>query len=215
MPYASVDVCNAALLRLGASPITNFTEGSATADACARLYPLTRDALLTLQPWPWATLRQSLSRLALTPPSDWLYYYALPTDPACLRVLDLALADYATEYHRELALERQADGTTRTYDVIATDATSVVVRYIGAVSEAHFPALFAEVLSLRLAVTLCGTVTGKASLQKELAVELAGLLTKLAQVAGGEDSPAAVAFPTAYLSARGDPSHAAPTRYEW
>lgn len=55
MALSSIALCSRALLKLGASTIASFDEGTAEAEVSANLYPPVRDALLSAHPWNFAT----------------------------------------------------------------------------------------------------------------------------------------------------------------
>ena len=54
MAMSAVEICSAALLKLGAASIRSFTEGSVEADTASALYGPTRDSLLGCHPWSFA-----------------------------------------------------------------------------------------------------------------------------------------------------------------
>ena len=60
MPTA-VELCSAALLKLGQSEISSFTEAGVAATLCNRLWPIVRDATLRLHPWNCAIKRAELT----------------------------------------------------------------------------------------------------------------------------------------------------------
>lgn len=49
-----------------------------------------RDSVLRAHPWNCATARQALAQEATAPAWGFLYQYTLPTDPFCLRVLQMS-----------------------------------------------------------------------------------------------------------------------------
>ena len=54
MNYSSISLCSKALLKIGASSITSFEEGTAEGEVAANLYPYIRDGLLSSYPWSFA-----------------------------------------------------------------------------------------------------------------------------------------------------------------
>lgn len=80
---SEVDIANVALSRIGDdATVSSFDppEGSAQADHCAKFYPIARDSLLEMYEWNWATTRDTLAPLDVTPPGRWRYVYACPSD---------------------------------------------------------------------------------------------------------------------------------------
>jgi hypothetical protein len=191
---ASVRIVNNALHRLGQSPLTDLSELAPAQD----LYPDIRDKLLTWVPWTFATTRQALARLEAQPASEFLYQYAIPTSPFCLRTLDVQMP--SIDFQKEVYIDpADPDQVTQ---VILTDAESVVLKYIARVSEHVWLPLATDTLSLWLAVDLCETVTGKTSLRESLAQELDAQLKRLEAVDGHQDSPRVWRQNSSYLSAR-------------
>jgi hypothetical protein len=195
---ADIDICNLALIRLGQEPITSLTEGTNQAQACNLLYPSTRDKVLSWTLWPFATTRQQLSRLTATPASDYAYFYAMPTIPYPLRIVDIDTASLA--YQREIWID--PTNPFNQIPVLLTDATAVIVKYIARTSEGVWSPLFVDTLSLWLALDLAPAVTGKQSLRDTLQKELDLQLRKLEAEAGHQDEPRRVRENTAYLEVR-------------
>src|SRR5262245_58781266 len=219
---AQIHIANSALYRLGEKPLVSFDEGSQKANAVQELYADCRDTLLSWQSWPFATVRQPLGRLDITPPSDYRYYYRLPTEPWPLRVIDIDLAKRRIPYQREVAISPEGhDGTMRQFPAIATDAEAVVMRYVGRTGENIWSPLFTSTLIVYLAQAIAPAVSGKASLKQSLLLELygqgsePGLMQKLRDLVGYEDDPRPIPLPTAYLDVRGLAGAQAPTHYSW
>lgn len=204
---AIIHIFNAALLRLGERPVSSTTETSAAANVCRELYPDVRDSLLSWHTWPWATVRLPLSRLVATPPSDYAYYYAMPTEPMHLRTIDISLDDEGFDYQHEIYVNPLTPEDQQ--HVLATDAESVVLRYIGRVSEAIWHPMAISAAGLWLAGSAAPSISGKASLRESIVFELmgrdgvSGVLGRLRDIAGHEDSPRRVPIPTTYRDVRG------------
>jgi hypothetical protein len=191
---AIIRIVNNALHRLGQGTITDLSELAPAQD----LYPDVRDKLLTWVPWTFATTRQALSRLQAAPASEFSYQYALPTQPYCLRTLDIQCQ--ARDYQREVYVDA-ADPEQAT-QVILTDAESVVLKFVARVSEHVWMPLATDTLSLWLAVDMCEAITGKTSLRESLAQELDAQLKRLEAVDGHQDSPKVFRQNSTYLLAR-------------
>lgn len=204
--FAAVNIANNALYRLGEKPIVSFEDNTPKSDLCKALFASNRNILLSWQAWPFATVRQPLARLSATPPSDFTYYYGLPTLPELIRVIDIDLDLRRLEYQREVYVN-PADPLQQR-GVIATDADAVVMRYVGVTSEAVWSPLFVSTLEIFLAASLAPMITGKASYTQALTLQLygtgrePGLLQKLRDLAGYEDTPRQMPMPTAYLDVR-------------
>lgn len=87
---SEVEICNMALLKVGAKPaIQSLTEDTDNARLCNTFYPKVRDALLRSHPWNCAIHRKTVTALSEVPDSDWDHFYQLPTNPWCLRILQV------------------------------------------------------------------------------------------------------------------------------
>ena len=82
-------LANESLLLLGANTITSFADDDSNAVLVNRFYGSERDALLRSHRWNFAISTANLASLADTPIIDWQFKFTLPTDPYCLRILDV------------------------------------------------------------------------------------------------------------------------------
>ena len=131
---SELDICNGALILIGAEPISSLDEENDKARACRVLYPSSRDELLRMHPWNFAKKRVALVELATTPLSEYDHQYQLPVD--CLRVLE-----NDSEY-RDWKIEGRA---------LLTDSTEVIISYISRIEDPNaFDVLFTEALEHRL-----------------------------------------------------------------
>jgi len=90
MAISWTSICNMALAKIGAKPISNIdTDTTNNAIKCRAIYKNTRDALLRGFEWNFAIERAELAQLASTPEYGFNYEYTLPTSPYCLRVLSM------------------------------------------------------------------------------------------------------------------------------
>ena len=77
---SEVGICAKALLRLGDSSISSFSEGS-SGPLCAEIFPELKLRVLTSFPWRFNTIKSNLlNRTLITPPTSYKYAYQLPTD---------------------------------------------------------------------------------------------------------------------------------------
>lgn len=80
MASSEVKICNMAIGRVGASVfIDALSEASQEANVCSIFYESCRDRVLADGLWDFATSRAVLADLG-TPPTNWQYRYALPSD---------------------------------------------------------------------------------------------------------------------------------------
>ena len=87
MAVTYVDICNAALTRIGLPIISSFSDGTSQANACSNRYQSDRDIVLRMHPWTCATVRTMLAPSATTPAYCYTYQFPLPSD--FLRVVEI------------------------------------------------------------------------------------------------------------------------------
>jgi len=164
---STVDICNAALTKLGESRITDLSDDVKGAREMNAVYDLRRKALLRAYLWSFSMERVSLTALADAP--DWGYtvQYQLPAD--CLRVVQVSdtwdvpgMADYMNGPDMELY---RIEGRT-----IRTDLSAPLpLRYVKNVTDPNqFDALFVEALSDDLALTTCEAITQSSTKKEDL-----------------------------------------------
>ena len=174
---SEVDICNIALSHLGDTATVasiNPPEGSAQSEHCARFYPTSRDALLEMHAWNFATRRASLALLTASIPT-WSYVYAMPNMVIhMIAVLPPAANDdyscrasWPSQYGCNPEIVPAAGSyTPQPYSletlptgaqVICTNQESAVLRYTTQVTDpALFSPLFVMALSWLLASMLAG-----------------------------------------------------------
>lgn len=90
----AVDICNDALLELGAERISSLS-GSGNAVLCNQFYPTARDVVLESHNWTFKMKRIELALVdGVEPEFGYEYSYQLPTD----YLLDVQLEDIDTKY---------------------------------------------------------------------------------------------------------------------
>ena len=154
-----VSICSNALRKLGDDPITSLTEDTERARLCNAFYNTARDSLLRSHPWNFAITRASLTRLSSTPAYGFAYQYALPTDPYCLRVLEMEYQDYIFKIEN-LATEGR---------VLLSDESTAKILYVGRITDTSlFDSLFVDTLTAHLSVKLAYPITNSTSLQLQM-----------------------------------------------
>lgn len=150
MALSDVALCARALIRIGAAPITSFSDGSAESEIAGALFPQIRDSLLSAYPWSFASGQVALAQLEDAPLADYAYAYALPND--FLRALS------AGSGSRGRGLNYRISG-----NALHTNASAVVLSYVFRAEEEAFPPYFDQVLITRLAAEFCIPVTESTS----------------------------------------------------
>jgi hypothetical protein len=148
---SSLSICSDALILLGAAPISSFSEGTDSAQACDRLYPDLRDTLLSSYEWTWSVKKVQLARLLTGPVNEWTYAYQLPSD-----MLSGVLAVRETTYAGELPIRY---GWEILGDQLVTNLETVYIDYQAVISESKMPRYFVRLLRTAMAAELGMVVT--------------------------------------------------------
>lgn len=179
MAASEVDICNLALSNLGdPAQVQSLSppDGSPQSGHCARFYPMARDAILEMHTWGFATRRETLPLLAVTPPSEWKYAYGAPTS-VVLNYIAILAPDAADDTSVGMILPNDlyssipsvaVGGYTpqpfvveslSNQDVIYTNQESAVLRYTTIVTDpTQFSPLFTMALGTLLESMLAGPI---------------------------------------------------------
>jgi len=155
MAPSAVGICSNALLKLGAEPLSSFTDGTAESTAASVLYPSVRDALLSCHPWNFAVTQQPLARLAAPPAADYAHAYQVPGD--FLRALSAGTG------RRGRGVRYRISG-----GALHSDASEIILTYVRRIHEAAFPPFFTHALIARMAAELCLPLTESVSRAESL-----------------------------------------------
>ena len=175
---SKTDICNMALLKVGAKPaIATLTEDSDNARLCNTFYDPVLDALLRAHPWNCATERKQVTALATGPIMDYDHYYQLPTNPYCLRVLQVGpLEDQPTRW--------RVEGRK-----LLTDENSPKLVYIKRITDTNeFDPLLVDALVLKIALKIAMPLTTTQAIIKGLTDELEGISLPEARSIDGQES---------------------------
>jgi hypothetical protein len=145
---SDVDICNSALNMIGASNIISLTEDSKAGRVCNQRYEFVRDSVFRAHPWNCLIRRAALSALSDAPSYEYTKQYQLPTDPFCLRVLDVE--------------GEVSSGVTYVIEgrKLLTDEGTINLRYLARVTDANeYDALLTETISARMAHEIAYTMT--------------------------------------------------------
>ena len=155
MSLSAVELCAAALVKIGAQPIASFEDETAEAACARRLYPITRDLLLGVHPWTFTMAQARLTPAAGTPVADFAHAFQLPADH--LRTISVGTAG------RSRGTAYRAQG-----GLILSDAEAIVINYQRRVPESELPPFFVPLLVTRLAAELCIPLTEGSSRAMDL-----------------------------------------------
>jgi len=169
-----VDICNSALNQIGASNIISLTEDSKAARICNQRFEFVRDSVFRAHPWNCLTTRASISPDAETPAFEFSQQFTLPTDPFCLRVLQLSDTDilYKIEGRKLLCNE-----------------STIEMIYIGRVTDANqYDMLLTETIAAALAADLAYALVGSSALTSNMYSLYTNKLTEARFVDATEDN---------------------------
>ena len=154
MSDSKFDICNKALVLVGANTITSFSENTTESKVANQLYESTLENMLTRSRWRFAAKQAQLSRNASAPTARWSAKYAVPTGTMILHTV--TVNDNVIEY------DRYED------DILCDASTSdvVVADYTFQPSEANFPPYFKQALVFELASLFAGAIARNDSLSQ-------------------------------------------------
>ena len=163
MATTKVDICARALIMVGASPISSFSDGSTEALVASNVYEDIVEASLCRSRWRFATTQKQISLLTSTPTGRYDYAYQMPTDPAVLQINTITVNDNIIPYERY-----------QNYIYVNGYGSSneLIMDYIYRVDESYFPAHFKLALEYQLASVFAGSVARDNDMIKSF-VELA------------------------------------------
>ena len=152
-----------ALTKLGTNRITSLLDESENAILCDIFYEPTRDEVLRSHPWSCAKHRQSLAMLAENPAFGYKYQHQLPTNPYCLRVIEMnPKGKYVIEGDRLL-----------------TDLEECAIKYIKRIEDpTQFDSLLVKAIATRLAAELSVKIKESVIAKDELIREYDWILKK-------------------------------------
>lgn len=168
-----VDICNRALILIGADTIMSLTEDTEVARYCNAVYEQIRDEVLRAHVWNCCLARASLPRLSESPAWGYSYQYQLPSD--CLRVV--RFEDLDTDY--------KIEGRK-----LLTNASSAKILYIKRETDPNqYDPLLIGCIAARLAAELAYPIANSADLAKQMWALYERKLAEAKAVDGGEGKP--------------------------
>ena len=176
---SETDICNMALLGVGAKPkIASLIEDSDNARLAIQFYAPVRDAVLRSHIWNCAIERpgDSLTPLATGPDTDYDYYYQLPVNPYCLRLLQVGTKD-------EQPTDWKVEGRKFLYN---SDTAKVV--YIKRITDTNeFDPLLVDVIVNRLQIKFAPSLTNKRDFVRDLIDEYELITAPLARTIDAQE----------------------------
>ena len=152
---SEVDICNKALLSLGAAAIISLDDPQTEAKLCKQLYPDLRDAVLQAHDWTFATFRQNLPKGGTDPTFRYANCFPLPSG-----IL------YVSEVNKVERNDPTRDWQVEN-DCIVTDDISCAAKLINQVTDtSKFSPLFVQALQARLAADMAIPLTSNGKLEE-------------------------------------------------
>lgn len=145
-----IKICSDALLLLGASPISSFTEGTDESNICDRLYPDIKIKTLASYHWSFSFKKVQLARLLTAPINEYKYSYQMPSDMIGVPRAVYDVGTVGAAPRREYRLMG---------DTIITDYEKVYVDYQYNVPEYALPHYFVQLLKYQLSWHLANPIT--------------------------------------------------------
>ncbi|MEZ5823458.1 MAG: hypothetical protein R3C97_01555 [Geminicoccaceae bacterium] len=174
-----IDICSMALLKLGASSIESFDDGSAEAELSKKLYGMTRDALLVSHPWDFTLREVELDQDTDAPEAGFAFAFQLPPD--LLRSLSAGNPGHGRGLIFRISGAR-----------LLCDAERVSLTYQRRVDPGLFPPHFVQALVSRLAAELCIPITESTSRAQALQSLAQAELRHARLIDSQQSTPAAV-----------------------
>lgn len=154
MSLTKVQIANMALRMMGASRIESLTENEPQAQAINDVYELSRKELLRALPWRFAINYVELANTGNTPILHWSQEYQLPQD--VIKVL--CLNDPKANWPFEIV-----------GDKLLCDDSTAKIKYIQNIEDtSKFDVSFAQAFASLLASKTAKTITGQATVQREM-----------------------------------------------
>lgn len=187
---SDTDICNAALVEIGAKTITALSDTSTEGQACAAKYFIARDAALRSHPWNFARKWQALNQLATAPlallikpdphfQSSIIFTGAYQLPPDCIRVFRAAPFNYnfrivGTQLYTDAPAQALTSGSfTGAQPGVGlppanntTNPNQVGIEYVSRTTDpTQFDSMFVDALVAKVAAELAWTLTANQGLR--------------------------------------------------
>lgn len=170
-----VDICSAALVSLGAQPISSLSDSTDRARACASLWPIVRDDVLRDHPWNCAIKRTQLAALSDAPAYDYAYQFVLPAD--FLRVVSVGADGYEEDHKIEGGK-------------ILADSSPLKLRYVYRNEAAEtYDSQLTQAMVLAMSARLAYAITQSSGMESQRADMYARHMQRARAIDGQDDPP--------------------------
>ena len=172
---SDIDICNLALVKLGAQPIPSLTSNDPKAAVLNRVYPMLRDKLQRVYYWSFNLTYAELPVLTAAPPFEYSYAYSLPSDFLRLRLADVSNGSSQFVGMPGVNIGDWNFNRNQDYRIVSGQIWTNVpaplrIQYSRRVTDpTQFDTAFNESFACYIAYQLCEQLTG--STQKKAALE--------------------------------------------
>ena len=146
MADSKFDICNKALVLVGANTISSFTQNTTESKVANQLYESTLENLLTRCRWRFASKQAQLSKNSSNPDARYDSSYALPSDAHIIHTV--TVGDDIIKYDRY----------GQNLFTNTTSSDTVIADYTFQPSESIFPPYFKQTLVFELASLFAGAI---------------------------------------------------------
>jgi hypothetical protein len=179
MALNDVALCSRALIRIGASPIVSFNDGTAESEIAGALYAPICDALLSSYRWSFATGQIALTALSESPIADYSYAFQLPVD--FLKAISCGVGTKGRGVNYRIAQGQ-----------IHCNVDALTLTYTYRPDEESFPPFFDAALIARLSAEFCIPITESTSRAQALFKISEDEFAKARQIDAQQQSPTAL-----------------------
>lgn len=179
-----VDICNLGLIACGTAPITSLTDSSVEALLCNAIYGPTRDNLLRMHNWNFATITAQLTLSSEVTPG-FAYTYQLPAD--FLKFVKIVDTPFPYKIQGNKLVSNYSD---------------FVVEYIARITDVSiYDASFVDALSLAMAVKMIYKFNQSTNARQALKDEAKDAL-RTARTADGQEGTMDLIAQDTFLNSR-------------
>jgi len=157
---SQTDICNLALVKLGAKTIMNLQDTTTSAQVLSALYTPCLEAELAAHPWTFAMTRALLPADVTPPAFGWGYAYRKPTGFLKLVEVGEHWCFYPNNRDPLFAIEGA--------HILTDQGSPLKMRYVQRITDAGLlPPLFVQAFACRLAFEACEKLTQNLSKRQE------------------------------------------------
>lgn len=175
MASSLLEMVNKALVTVGQQPLVSLASDNSTPTAILvkNSIKIITESILTEADWNCARKTEKLAKLANQKHIGWKNAFALPTEPACLQIVQISLDGGETFIDINDYYNHNAGPKESLFDVdekrLLSNSDSVVIKYTALIDHSKFDAALADAFSARLAAELCYSITASTSNAEYLA----------------------------------------------